>query len=107
MTLPSRSFAVAIAFVLAATATADVPKPPDPNRGGFRQSVFQMRSGNIRVKDDPKNREALKIVAEWLAFTLCQPPFNGEKLPAGVTIGIGHDTTTYLTGYAASMSTSR
>src|SRR5260221_14666715 len=55
MTLPSRSVAVAVAFVLAATVAAEVPKPPDPNRGGVRQSVFQMRSGNIRVKDDPKN----------------------------------------------------
>ena len=65
-----------------------------------------MRSGNVRVKDDPKNREALKIVAEWLAFTLCQPPYNGEQPPAGdrTPIGVGSGPSTYMMGEAKSLS---
>jgi hypothetical protein len=42
-----------------------------------------MRSGNIRVKDDPKNRETIKTFAQYLAFTICTPPYNGEPLPGG------------------------
>jgi hypothetical protein len=79
MTLPSRSVAVAVSVLLAAAAAADVPKPPD-NVSRQRQAVNQMRSGNIRVKDDPKNREAVKAVAQWLAFTICTPPYNGEPV---------------------------
>ena len=82
MTLPSRSVAVALSLVLAAAAAAAVPKPPEPR--GNKQAVYQMRSGNVRVKDDPKNREAIKVVAEWLAYSLCQPPFNGEQPPPSV-----------------------
>jgi hypothetical protein len=82
MTLPSRSAAVAVSLLLVAAAAAEVPKPPE-NAGRYRQAVYQMRSGNIRVKDDPKNRETLKIFAQYLAFTICTPPYNGEPLPGG------------------------
>src|SRR5687767_13482799 len=89
MTLKSRSVAVALAVLLAAPVAAEVPKPPEASR--VKTTVYQMRSGNIRVKDDPKNREALKTVAEWLAFTLCQPPYNGETPPASDRTPIGVD----------------
>lgn len=88
MTLPSRSVAVALSFLLAAAAAADVPKPPD-NVSRYRQAVYQMRSGNVRVKDDPKNREAIKMVAQYLAFTICTPPYNGEPTPSSDKTPIG------------------
>jgi hypothetical protein len=94
MTLPSRSLAVAVSLLLVAAAAAEVPKPPVP--GGNKQAVFQMRSGNVRVKDDPKNREVIKVVAEWLAYSLCQPPFNGEQPPPSVKLPVGQDNMTYL-----------
>ena len=89
MTPKSRSVAVALAFLLAAPVGAEVPKPPDVSRGGLKNSVYQMRSGTIRVKDDPKHRETLKAVAEYLAFTLCTPPYNGEQPPASDRTPIG------------------
>jgi hypothetical protein len=89
MTVPSRPLAACLALVLlAAAAAAEVPKPPD-NVSRHRQAVYQMRSGNVRVKDDPKNRETLKVVAQWLAFTICTPPYNGDPLPAGTKAPIG------------------
>jgi len=103
MTLPSRFVAVAVSLVLVAAAAAEVPKPPD-NVSRPRQAVNQMRSGNIRVKDDPKNREVIKVVAEWLAYTLCQPPFNGEQPPPSVKLPPGQDNPTYMMGEAKSIS---
>src|SRR4051812_16799996 len=88
MTLPSRSLAVALSLVLAAAPAAEVPKPPE-NVGRYRQAVNQMRAGNIRVKDDPKNRDTLKIVAQYLAYTICTPPYNGEPTPASDKTPIG------------------
>jgi len=87
MTLPIRSIPVVISLFVAGIAVADVPKPPDPGRS--KNFVYSMRSGSIRVKENPtENREHLKKVAQWLAFTICQPPYNGEvpaeKLPAGI-----------------------
>ena len=87
MTFPIRSISVVVGLFVAGIAVAEVPKPPDPGRS--KNFVYSMRSGSIRVKDDPTvNRAHLKKVAEWLAFTLCQPPYNGdqpkEKLPAGI-----------------------
>src|SRR4051794_37509259 len=102
MTLPSRSVAVAVSLVLVAAAAAEVPKPPEPR--GTKQAVFQMRSGNVRVKDDPKNREAIKVVAEWLAYSLCQPPFNGEQPPPSVKLPYGQDNMTYLMDEAKYLS---
>lgn len=89
MTPKSRSVAVALACLLAAPAGAAVPSPPDVSRGGLKNSVYQMRSGNIRVNEDPKHRQTLKTVAEYLAFTLCQPPYNGEQPPASDRTPIG------------------
>jgi hypothetical protein len=89
MTLPSRLASVTIPFLLVTVAAAEVPKPPDVSRGGLKQSVYQMRSGNIRVKDDPKNRETIKAVAQYLAFTICTPPYNGEPTPASDKTPIG------------------
>jgi hypothetical protein len=83
MTVPSRPLAICVTLVLAAAATAQVPKPPDISRGGFKNTVYQMRSGIIRVKENPKNREILRAVAQYLAFTICTPPYNGEPLPGG------------------------
>ena len=48
--------AVALTLALAATTVAEVPKPPEASR--VKSTVYQMRNGNLRVKDDPKNREA-------------------------------------------------
>lgn len=95
MTLPSRSVAIALSFLLAAAAAADVPKPPDISRGGLKNTVYQMRSGNIRVKDDPKNREMLKTFAQYLAFTICTPPYNGEPVPTSdkTPLGVKRDMT--------------
>jgi hypothetical protein len=89
MTVPSRPLAICLALVLAAAAAAEVPKPPDVSRGGLKNTVYQMRSGNIRVKDDPKNREILRAVAQYLAFTICTPPYNGEQPPASDKTPIG------------------
>ncbi|HEX3148344.1 MAG TPA: hypothetical protein VHR66_09695 [Gemmataceae bacterium] len=82
-----RAIPVVAGLLVAGIAVAEVPKPPDPGRS--KNFVYSMRSGSIRVKDDPMvNREHLKKVAQWLAFTICQPPYNGEvpteKLPPGI-----------------------
>jgi hypothetical protein len=105
MTVPSRPLAICVALVLAAAATAEVPKPPDISRGGFKNTVYQMRSGNIRVKDDPKNREILRAVAQYLAFTICTPPYNGEQPPASdrTPIGVKRDMSEIM-GDAHSLS---
>lgn len=105
MTLPSRPLAICLALVLAAAATAEVPKPPDISRGGFKNTVYQMRSGNIRVKDNPKNREILRAVAQYLAFTICTPPYNGEQPPASdkTPIGVKRDMSEIM-GDAHSLS---
>jgi hypothetical protein len=65
---------------------ADIPKPPDANR--FRGDVAKMRSGSIRVKDPEgnkadwdKNQKSLDTVAQWLAYTIATPPYNGEPVP--------------------------
>jgi hypothetical protein len=88
MTVPSRPLAVCLALVFAAAAAAEVPKPPE-NISRYRQAVYQMRSGNVRVKENPQNRETLKVVAQWLAFTICTPPYNGEQPPASDKTPIG------------------
>lgn len=80
MSLPSRPVAVAVAWLLsAAVVSAAVPAPPEASR--YKPPVYQMRAGNKRFKDDPKHREAVKTIAEWLAFTICTPPYNGEPVP--------------------------
>jgi len=84
----SRPLALGILTVLftAVTAAGEVPKPPDSSK--VRQLVRQMRSGTVRVAgvDTPpaeaaRNREAIKTVAEWLAYRIAQPPYNGETVP--------------------------
>lgn len=76
------------AFLFTTTVFADVPKPPnDLELSRVRNSVFQMRPGTVRVinPDEPsetaKNRKSLQMVAEWLLFTACQAPYNGEPEP--------------------------
>jgi len=101
MTVPSRFVALAVGLGLAAVVTAQVPKPPDPGR--VKQAVFSMRNGTVRVKDDPKNRENLKTFAQWLAFSIAQPPFNGEPVPAGTPkLPPSQDNMAYLMGEAES-----
>src|SRR5205814_1118439 len=83
------------ALVVPAAGAAEIPKPPDAGR--IKNQVYQMHSGTLRVADPDKpaadatrNRAAIKTVAEWLAFTIATPPYNGEpvpredKTPAGV-----------------------
>jgi hypothetical protein len=97
MTFPSRSAAVALGLLLAgALSAADIPKPPT-EISRARASVYSMRNGSIRVKDDPKNRENLRTVAQWIAFSLDQPPYNGDPLPANAPkLPTGFDTISYL-----------
>src|SRR5207248_2228632 len=82
----ARSFALGVALTFAPVAfTADVPKPPDANRA--RVEVSRMQSGTIRVKDPEnkqdweKNQKALETVAEWFAYRIATPPYNGEAAP--------------------------
>jgi hypothetical protein len=87
MTPSSRPIALGITLLFTAvTAAGEIPKPPDSSR--VRQLVRQMRSGTVRVAgadtspaDAAKNRDAIKTVAEWLAYRIAQPPYNGEPVP--------------------------
>ena len=92
MTPKSRFVAVALVVALAGPLAADVPKPPD-NPSRYRTAVNQMRNGSKRVQDDPANREAIKIVAEWLAYTLCTPPYNGDTPTDRTPIGLERSMT--------------
>jgi hypothetical protein len=96
MTPSPRCLALGLSVAIAAaTNAAEIPKPPEASRAQYL--VAQMRTGSIRVAggDTPapevaKNRAAIKTVAEWLAFSIASPPYNGEpvpredKTPAGV-----------------------
>jgi hypothetical protein len=85
--IPSpRILALCLAVVFSASAVAaDIPKPPDSNR--VRGDVTKMRSGTIRVKDPDdkssweKNQKAVDTVAQWLAYRIATPPYNGEPVP--------------------------
>jgi hypothetical protein len=92
MRFPSRFLSLALVLLLAGLLRAQVPPPPDAGRGGVKNLVYQMRSGNTRVKEDPKNREHIKTVAQWLAFSLCQAPYNGDTKPKALPT----DNPTYL-----------
>lgn len=82
-----RFFATALAVFISSVAyAADIPKPPDANR--YRGDVAKMRSGSIKLKDPEaakaewaKNQKSIDTVAEWLAYTLATPPYNGEPVP--------------------------
>jgi hypothetical protein len=81
MTISSRRLALGLTVVFTASACgADIPKPPD-NPSRVRTLVMSMRNGNTDVKEDPKNKEALKTMAKWLAYSIAQPPYNGEPVP--------------------------
>jgi hypothetical protein len=96
MTPSPRCLALGLSIAIAAAASAaEIPKPPESSRA--QHLVGQMRTGSIRVAggDTPaseaaKNRAAIKTVAEWLAYSIASPPYNGEpvpredKTPAGV-----------------------
>lgn len=85
--IPSPRFLVlGLALVFSASAVAaDIPKPPDSNR--VRGDVAKMRSGTIRVKDPEdkgsweKNQKSVDTVAQWLAYRIATPPYNGEPVP--------------------------
>jgi hypothetical protein len=85
--IPSPRFlALGLAVVFSASAVgADIPKPPDSNR--VRGDVAKMRSGSIRVKDPDdkgswdKNQKSVDTVAQWLAYRIATPPYNGEPVP--------------------------
>jgi len=86
MILSPRSLALTVLFVFAACLpAAEIPKPPDWNRA--RNEVARMRNGTPRVRnpDSPaetkKNQESIKVVAQYLAYTIATPPFNGELVP--------------------------
>src|SRR4051795_203616 len=88
MTSP-RLAALGFGFLLVAAAhAADIPKPPIPEANKSKYQVQQMRSGSVRVagpdvsRDEAaKNRQAIKAVAEWLAYSVASPPYNGEPIP--------------------------
>jgi len=95
MTPSPRCLALGVTVLFAAAAAAEIPKPPEASR--VKNLVYQMRNGTVRVRDPDapkaehaKNVAAIKSVAEWLAFTIATPPYNGEpvpredKTPAGV-----------------------
>jgi hypothetical protein len=96
MTFPSRFVAVGLGLYFTGTlVAADIPKPPNTNQA--RPLVFKMRNGSIRVKDDPKNREHLRTLAQWIVFSLDQPPYNGDPLPSNAPkLPTGFDTISYL-----------
>jgi hypothetical protein len=84
----SRSLTIGLGVVLFAAGSAsaaDIPKPPEVSR--VKNDVYRMRSGTTRVKDPenkdqwPKNLAAIKAVTQWLAFSIVQPPYNGELVP--------------------------
>src|SRR5262249_54474063 len=87
MTPSSRCLALGLSAAMAAAASAaEIPKPPESSRA--QQLVLQMRTGSVRVAggDTPaaeaaKNRAAIKTVAEWLAYSIASPPYNGEPVP--------------------------
>lgn len=86
MILSARSFALGVALAFTPFAfSADIPKPPDAN--SVKGDVGKMKSGAIRVKDPEnkadwaKNQKALETVAEWLAYRIATPPYNGEPVP--------------------------
>jgi hypothetical protein len=82
----SRCLALAVSVLFAANAAAEIPKPPEASR--VKNLVYQMRNGTVRVRDPDgakadhaRNVAAIKTVAEWLAFTIATPPYNGEPVP--------------------------
>jgi hypothetical protein len=86
--IPSSRFLAPVVSLIALTfaaSAAEIPKPPDINR--IKSDVYKMRSGTIRVKDPDdkalaaKNLASIKAVAEWLAYTIATPPYNGEPVP--------------------------
>jgi len=86
MILSPRSIALGLIFgVTACSQAAEIPKPPEWNR--VKNDVIRMRNGSIRVRnpdspaDTKKNQDAIKIVAQYLAFTIATPPYDGEPVP--------------------------
>ena len=74
------------ALLVAAVNAAEIPKPPDPGR--VKSQLYQMHNGTLRVAgpdtaaaDAASHRAAIKTVAEWLAFSVAQPPYNGDPVP--------------------------
>lgn len=72
----------------AATNAADVPRPPKQEAGRIQNDVYHMRSGTLRVADPDKsrdeaakNRASIKLVCEYLAYSLAHPPYNGDPIP--------------------------
>ena len=77
---------VTLLFAAAAPA-ADIPKPPD-GYSKARYVVDRLRSGSERVAGDEvssadatRNRAALKTYAQYLAYSIAQPPYNGDPVP--------------------------
>lgn len=86
MILSPRSITFGTLFVVAACSpAAEIPKPPDWTK--VRNEVARMRNGTPRVRnpDSPaetkKNQESIKIVAQYLAYTIATAPYNGELVP--------------------------
>jgi hypothetical protein len=86
MTISSR-FALGLTVLFTASACgADIPKPPDPSRA--KTLLYSMRSGTKDVREDPNNKEAVKTFAKWLAYSIAQPPYNGEPVPRETKINL-------------------
>jgi hypothetical protein len=86
MTPSPRILAFGLSFFFAAAASAaDIPKPPEVSR--IKNDVYKMRSGTTRVNDPDnpqqkaENLKKIQAVAEWLAYTIATPPYNGELVP--------------------------
>jgi len=76
------------ALLVAAANAAEIPKPPQVEASRIQNQVYQMRSGTLRVADPDqpaavatKNRQMIKIVADYLTYSIAQPPYNGEPIP--------------------------
>src|SRR5262249_8947341 len=79
-------------LVTASACGADIPKPPDPSRA--KTVLYSLRSGNADIKEDPKNKEAVKTFAKWLAYSIAQPPYNGEPVTREMKITLPADLQT-------------
>lgn len=102
---PSRLLALGLALLLAAgSPAAEIPKPPA--YGNSKNNVAKMRSGlpEFRVKGNPQYLQDIKVVAQWLAYTVATPPYNGEPVPRGEDKGVfGERSMTTLMAEAESL----
>jgi hypothetical protein len=107
-----RSLALGIGLLtLAAAHAAEIPKPPT-NFSQARNQAFRFRSGTDRIAgegisaaDAARNRAVLKTVAQFLAYSLATPPYNGEPVPREDKTSAVYPTVAALMAEAESLTT--